>query len=393
MQAPAFQLLRTHRFSVRSVCRQGRPVPNRYVRLCDRQSKDNMQKRTLGKTGWDISMISFGAIKLPRLSQKACDTLLNRAIDEGINYVDTADCYGDSEEKIGIALRARRKEFYLSTKIDERDGSGVRRKLDRCLRRLRTDWIDLVFFHDVRGPEYDRIFNSGGFEALDDAKKQGKILEIGISIHHSLPMMRRAIESGQFSALMVSYSAFDEDRLAADLLPMARERGVGLIAMKPLAGGRLGERPSSLRNTRFKKGESLAQVALRYVLSNPNITCAIPGMMELHELDENLQVGRHPRDLSVEEIKALMECVGSAGKGFCRNCGYCLPCPEGIPIPDIFRFESYYERYGLRDWAREQYGLLPVNADACSACEQCVELCPYEVPIPEKLKAAHQTLQ
>ncbi len=352
-----------------------------------------MEKRTLGKTGWEISSIGFGAIKLPRLSKKDCDILLNQAIDGGINFVDTADCYGDSEEKIGNALRTRRKEFYLSTKIDERDQKGVRKKLERCLRRLKTDWIDLLLFHDVRGSEYKRLFDDGGLEALEKAKKQGEILEIGISIHHSLSMMKAAIESGVFSVLMVSFSVLDEDWLAADLLPTAHEKGVGLIAMKPLAGGRLAEKRSFPKKMRNNLGESMAQLCLRYVLSNPNITCAIPGMMEIYELKENLQVGKYPRDLSVEEIKRVMEVVGDEGKGFCRNCGYCLPCPEGVPIPDIFRFEGYYERYGLKEWAREQYRLLAVKADACSACEQCVELCPYDVPIPEKLKIVHNTLE
>jgi len=284
-------------------------------------------------------VIGFGAIKLPRISQKECDILLNKAIDAGINFVDTADCYGDSEEKIGLALKKRRRELYLSTKIDERDAIGVRNKLERCLRRLRTDWIDLAFFHDVRGSEYDRIFDSGGLETLERAKREGKIREIGISIHNSVPMMRKAAKSGAFAVLMVA------------------------------AGGKLGERPSFFRTKKSIQGESLAQVSLRYVLSNPNITCAIPGMMRMRELHENLEVGRHPRKITAEEIKVLMEFVGEAGKGFCRNCGYCLPCPEGIPIPDIFRFESYYDRYDLK------------------------ECCPYGVPIPEKLKTAHQTLQ
>lgn len=351
-----------------------------------------MQKRTLGKTGWSLSVIGFGAIKLPRLGKEECSQLLHRALDMGINFIDTADCYGDSEEKIGEALRGRRNEFYLATKVDERDARGVRGKLERSLRRLRTDWIDLLLFHDVRGGEYEKIFTAGGLEELQKAQGEGKIRAIGISIHGSIPMMRQAIESGAFSALMVAYSALDEDRLTADLLPLAAAKGVGLIAMKPLAGGRLGHFPSSGWDRNLFKGESPAQIALRYVISNPYLTCAIPGMMSLHELQENWWVGQEPRDLSIGELKKFMELVAAAGKGFCRNCGYCLPCPEGIPIPDIFRFENYYLSYGLKEWAKVQYKSLPHNAQACTNCQFCLERCPFGVAIPTKLKLAHQIL-
>jgi predicted aldo/keto reductase-like oxidoreductase len=309
-----------------------------------------------------------------------------------MNYIDTADCYGDSEEKIGQVLKKRRKEFYLSTKVDERDGPGVRAKLDRCLRRLRTEWIDLLFFHDVRGGEYERIFKTGGLAELQKAQQKGEIIHIGISIHNNLSMMRQAIESGVFSVLMVAYSALDEDRLTSDLLPMAASRGVGLVAMKPLAGGRLGDMPSRGWNKPLFRGESPAQVALRYVLSNPYICCAIPGMMALNELEENLRVGNAPRELSAEEIKEFMAIAAEAGKGFCRNCGYCLPCPEGISIPDVFRFEGYYRNYGLQDWAKEQYRVLTPNAQACSDCRACVEKCPYGVLIPSGLKKVHNLL-
>ncbi|MBI5967820.1 MAG: aldo/keto reductase [Deltaproteobacteria bacterium] len=352
-----------------------------------------MQKRILGRTGWPVSVISFGAIKLPRIGMKEGEILLNRALDMGINFVDTADCYGDSEEKIGQALKKRRKEFYLSTKVDERDGPGVRKKLERCLRRLQTTWIDLLLFHDVRGSEYDKIFMEGGLEELEKAREEGKIRHVGISIHGSLSMMKRAVESGAFSVLMVAYSAIDEDRLTADLLPMAAAKRVGLIAMKPLAGGRLAQFPSRGWDSRFFKGESPAQIALRYVLSNPHITCAIPGMTTLEELEENIVVGKVLRELSPEEIKEFMEKAGDAGKGFCRSCGYCLPCPEGVPIPDVFRFESYYLHYDLKNWARSQYASLSINAEACSECQQCLDQCPYGVSIPSGLKNAHKILK
>ena len=261
-----------------------------------------MQKRILGRTGWAVSAIGFGAIKLPRIGMKESARLLNGALDAGINFIDTADCYGDSEEKIGQALTARRKEFYLSTKVDERDGPGVRKKLERCLKRLRTDWIDLLLFHDVRGAEYEKIFSAGGMKELEKAHQEGKISQIGISIHGSIPMMMQAIESGAFAVLMAAYSAMDEDRLTADLLPMAAAKGVGLIAMKPLAGGRLAQFPAQRWDPKLFRGESPAQIALRYVLSNPHIHCAIPGMMAVHEVEENIVVGQKRRELSGEEI-------------------------------------------------------------------------------------------
>jgi predicted aldo/keto reductase-like oxidoreductase len=245
----------------------------------------------------------------------------------------------------------------------------------------------------VRGGEYERVFNTGGLEELWKAQKKGEITHIGISIHNDLTMMRQAIESGVFSVLMVAYSALDEDRLTADLLPLAASRGVGLVAMKPLAGGRLGDIPSRGWNKPLFHGESPAQIALRYVLSNPHINCAIPGMTALNELEENLRVGKGPRKLSPEEIKEFMAVAAEAGKGFCRNCGYCLPCPEGIPIPDVFRYESYYRQYGLKDWAKKQYGVLASNAQACSDCRTCLERCPYGVSIPSGLRKAHKVLQ
>jgi predicted aldo/keto reductase-like oxidoreductase len=349
-----------------------------------------LKKRILGRTDWEISIIGFGAIKLPQINQRECDALLNCAIDLGINFVDTADCYGDSEEKIGKALSKRRKEFYLSTKIDERDRVGVLKKLERSLQRLKTDWIDLVLFHDVREAEYETIFERGGLDALERAKGQGKVLQIGISIHNSISMMKKAIEAGAFSALMVAYSPIDEDRLTSDILPSAYQKGVGLVAMKPLAGGRLAEQEGW--NKEYFKEETPAQVSLRYVLTNPYITCAIPGMTNLKELEENVEVGKTPKSLTSEEIGVLMDWVGEIGKGFCRNCGYCLPCPEGVPIPDIFRFEGYYERYALKKWAIEQYQALSVKADVCSSCNQCLSRCLYGVPIPDCLKEIHQKL-
>lgn len=346
-----------------------------------------MEKRVLGRTGWEVSAISFGGIKLPRARQKQCTEVLNKALDLGINFIDTADCYGDSEEKIGKALRHRRNEFYLATKVDQRDGKGARRTLERSLKRLQCDTIDLIQLHDCGGRGYDKAIAPGGVvEEMKKAQAEGKVVEIGITVHSDINTMRRAIESGEFATIMIAYNLLDRERVGAEVVPSAHEHGMGVICMKPLAGGRLAnERELS----DLKAGESsLAQAALQFILSNDMVTCAIPGMTKVSELEQNLKVAEEFRKLSLQEVRELIERVGDVGKNFCRNCGYCLPCPQEINIPDVFRFEGYYTRYGMQEWAQEQYAALEVKAEECAECEQCIEKCPYELDIPRLLKRA-----
>lgn len=350
-----------------------------------------MEKRVLGRTGWEITVISFGAIKLPRASKGEATEVLNRALDLGINFIDTADCYGDSEEKIGNALKNRRHEFYLATKVDQRDGKGARQTLERSLKRLQCDTIDLIQLHDCRDHDYDKAMAPGGaVEELKKAQAEGKVREIGITCHSSINTMRRAIESGEFATIMVSYNLLDSEHVGPEVIPSAYEHGMGVIAMKPLAGGRLADMREL---TDLKEGEtSLAQSALQFVLSNDMVTCAIPGMTKVSELEQNIKVGQKVKKLSPQEIRNLVEKVGDVGKDFCRNCGYCMPCPNGINIPDIFRFEGYYIRYGMKEWAKEQYSALDVKVEECAECEQCIEKCPYGLDIPRLLRRAAEVL-
>ncbi len=350
-----------------------------------------MERRTLGRTGWEVSVISFGAIKLPRASQSECTEVLNKAIDRGINFVDTADCYGDSEEKIGKALKHRRNEFYLATKVDQRDAEGARKTLERSLKRLQCDTIDLIQLHDCRDRDYDIAIDRGGVvEELKRAKEEGKIREIGITCHSSIGTMRRAIESGEFSTIMVSYNVLDNEHVGNEVIPSAYEHNMGVIIMKPLAGGRLAD---ARELTDLEKGKfSMAQLALRFILSNDMITCAIPGMTKVSELEQNLKVAETLKKLSREEMQELVERIGNVGEDYCRGCGYCMPCPNGLNIPDIFRFEGYYTRYGMKQWAIEQYSALETKVEDCAECEQCIEKCPFNLEIPKLLKRAAKVL-
>jgi len=351
-----------------------------------------MLRRRLGKTELMVSIIGFGGIKLPAVERKTAYEVLNRALDLGINFFDTARGYGDSEEKIGWAIGERRDEFYVSTKSAALTAEEMERDIKTSLERLQTDHIDLYMCHNLRHSEsYDKAMGPGGaMEALKKAKLEGIIGHIGFSCHRFHETMERGIKSGEFEALMVAYNILNDELVDETILPLAKERDVGVIAMKPLAGGALAQPPPELKVS--SKIPVTAEQALRFVLANPAVDVAIPGMTNLRELEENARVGEKFQVMTEAEKLELIKAAEELGKDFCRNCGYCLPCPEEVRIPVILRHLGYYKRYGLVEWAKGRYRMVEVKADACLECGQCQEKCPYSLNIPEMLKEAHMLL-
>ena len=351
-----------------------------------------MMKRRLGKTDLMVSIIGFGAIKLPLIDKDTSSAILNRALDLGINFVDTARGYGDSEEKIGLAISDRRNEFYISTKSTARTYEEMKRDIEISLKNLKTDYIDLYLCHNLRYPEdYDRVMGpDGALRALKEAKEEGVIGHIGFSCHRFHETMERGIKSGEFEVIMVSYNILNDELVEESILPLAKEMDVGVIAMKPLAGGFLASPPPEL--TEKIKIPINVETALRFILSNDAVTTAIPGMMRIEEVEENACIGENFTEMSKDEMKALREAIESLIRGFCRGCGYCQPCPQGIRIPIILRQLAYYKYYGLKEWARGRYKMVEVKADSCIECRQCVEKCPYGLNVPEMLKEAHTLL-
>jgi predicted aldo/keto reductase-like oxidoreductase len=202
--------------------------------------------------------------------------------------------------------------------------------------------------------------------------------------------MERGIRSGEFDVIMVSYNILNDELVDERILPLAREMDVGVIAMKPLAGGFLASPPPELlMKSRIPIN---AETALKFVLSNDDVATAIPGMMRIEEVEENVRIGESFTSMSVDERRALVEAVESISREFCRGCGYCQPCPQGIPIPIILRQLAYYKSYGLTSWAKSRYRMVEVKASSCIGCGQCVRKCPYELNIPEMLREAHTLL-
>jgi len=345
---------------------------------------------TLGRSGIRASRISFGAIKLPEVSQEQATAALNLALDLGVNFIDTARNYRDSERKIGVAVGHRRDEFSIATKSSGRSAQDAWRDLETSRRELNMDHIDVWQLHSVSSMnEWRQVTAPGG--ALAAAKRalaQGIIGHIGITIHRDLQVMREAILSGEFETIMLCHNVLDPENVAREILPLAKEHDVGTIIMKPLNGGSL-----TASAGHGEDHDPIVRGSLRALLGDGNVDIVIPGMRSEREVRENAATADLP-PLSEEEKENLLLRLGQLQANHrygqrCLRCGYCLDaCPEEIPIPDVFRAMDMYRSYPehLKHQAIELYEALPVRADSCIGCASCTEKCPAALPIPEMME-------
>ena len=204
---------------------------------------------------------------------------------------------------------------------------------------------------------------------MRQAKAEGKIGHIGITAH-SAAVFEKALEYDEIETVMFPYNIVESQ--GEKLIARCREKNVGFICMKPLAGGAIED----------------GRLALRYILANDNVTVAIPGMAEVKELEQNLAAAEDTSPLTEEEKAAFEKVRAELGQNFCRRCNYCAPCAAGINIPSVFLFQGYLRRYGLAGWARERYATLPVKASACVQCGACETRCPYQLPIRQMMAEA-----
>lgn len=334
-----------------------------------------MEYTNLGQTGLKVSRLGFGGIPIQRNSTAEAIKIINRARELGINFYDSARGYGDSETKLGQALKGKRHQVILASKSMARTAAEMRRDIDLSLEQLQTDYIDLYQCHNVKEQEsLDRILGpDGALEALVQARQAGKIRHIGISGHRP-PVLLQALETGQFETFQFPFN-YIEKEMAAELLERINRNGLGSIIMKPLAGGA------------FRQPVA----ALKFILGH-NVSTVIPGMDSLEQVEMNLKAVETGTTLTEAEISSLEADARTLGKTFCRRCEYCQPCPAGIEISTVFLLDGYYERYGLPDWGRKRYRGLAIKADACQDCGQCEEKCPYSLPIRQLLAKAHSHL-
>ena len=364
-----------------------------------------MQYREFGNTGAKLSALGFGAMRLPQEDDEAV-RVMQRAFELGVNYLDTAYGYTDSERKCGIALKGWRDKVYLSTKNPLRDNTieGWWSRLNESLERLDTDHIDFYqVVHGLTWQEYEDFLLSGdGMKAVRKAQEQGLIKYCCFSCHDSTANMIKLIDTGEFNGMTLQYNLLD--RANEEVMTHANEKGMGIIVMGPVGGGRLGAPSEQIKKMLPTEVKSSAEVALRFVLSNPNVTSAISGMNTLEQVEENAATASREEPLSTDEKQAIEASLNEnkrLAELYCTGCKYCMPCPNGVNIPRNFSLMNMHKLYGLTDHARAIYNGLSNSekpergkkAEECIECGECEPKCPQKIKIMEQLREVAATFR
>jgi hypothetical protein len=345
-------------------------------------STPKLTYRTIGKTGLKVTSVGFGCMITSDAS------VIERASDIGINYFDTARGYqhGNNERMVGAALKKKRKDLVLSSKSGARTKDGALSDLDTSLRELGTDFLDIWYLHgrDKTSEAPDELF-----EAQQVAKQQGKIRFAGLSTHKAKDMIPFLVTKGTVDVVLTTYN-FTMDKNMDAVIEQAHNAGIGVVAMKVMAGGfRSGNPRRAFYPQLTRDGALLA--ALKWVLKNPKVDTTIPSMTDMEQLEENLRAMAEP--YSQVEEKLLAQRLERIGPLYCRMCGACEgTCAKGLPVADLLRYLTYAEGYGQFSLGREHFLALParVTSVRCQDCASCTVTCPFGLEVASRLARAQE---
>lgn len=374
--------------------RAGASSANRVAAFDDRP----IPRRKLGRTNLEVSAISFGAAALyygPRgpLPQKEIDAIIGRAVDEGINLIDTSYGYGDgvNEVSIGKALRGKRDRMIILSKGPWGPRKPMKEMLETSLQRLQTDHIEIYGLHglDLTEDLADRFIEKH-LPDLIKAKEQGKISHIAGTGHLATTAIMKFMKTGLVDVIAVPMNPVRREFLE-QVVPMANEMNIGVVGMKAFHFGKLSRPVPELAEMLGEKPEQFVRRTLSFSLVQ-QVACVIPGFTSIDEVKGAAAIGRSFERLSASEAALMGVGKENSAEDFCRICGHCLPCPAKIAIADILRLELNARHYGLKAWARREYSRQKVKATACTKCGQCTEKCPHGLPAMEMVLKASSTL-
>jgi len=327
-----------------------------------------MRKVRLGRTGRMVSEVGFGGIPIISLRMEDAVSLVRYCFQSGITFFDTANMYLDSEQKIGTALEASREQAVIATKTMKRDAEGAAEHIERSLKNMKTARIDLYQIHQIANEQVleEVMAPRGAYEALSEARAEGRIDFIGFSSHNAETAVK-ACRTGRFDTVQIPFN-FIEDHPAEELFRVAEQMDMGIIGMKPLGGGMLGR----------------ADLCFRFLQQYPSVL-PIPGMRAPEDADEIVALYRSPEPLREADREAIEKIRADLGTRFCRRCEYCMPCDQGVRIPMVLGFRGFTNR--LPPAAAIALVMDPMKGvEACVECGECIRKCPYELPIPDLLK-------
>lgn len=329
-----------------------------------------MKMVTLGSTGIQVVQNGFGALPIQRDSKEVAVKIVRRAYEGGMRFFDTARAYSDSEEKVGEALHDVRDNLYIATKTMAQTPEEFWEQLETSLRLLKTDYIDIYQFH-CANQVYAPGDGTGMYECMLEAKAQGKIRHIGITAH-KIQIAFDAVESGLYETLQYPFSYLAAER-EKELVAKCKEKNVGFIAMKGLAGGLINK----------------SEAAMAFMTQYDNVL-PIWGIQRETELEEWLSYMENTPSMT-GEIKEYIEREQKELSGeFCRGCGYCMPCPKGIMINQCARMSLMLRRAPSASWLSENMQAEMKKIETCINCRKCVSKCPYSLNTPELLKKNYE---
>lgn len=376
-----------------------------------------MLYREMGKTGEKVSILGFGCMRLPikgsydQIDSVKASKLLDYALDQGINYLDTAYPYhgistshgGNSEIFLGDYLTesGRRDEVHLATKLptwlleNEKDMENF---LTQQLKRLQTDYIDFYLLHSLKEKQWFNMEVLGVLEFLDEAVADGRIKYTGFSSHDETDFVKEVVDSYNWDMCQIQYNYLDENiQVGREGLHYASDKGLGMVIMEPLKGGVLANHvPPEVQEiwdeSKFER--TPVEWAFCYLWDIPEISVVLSGMNTLNQLKENLNTAENslPHSMTSEEKKIMDEVKKVYQDKIaveCSACGYCMPCPSGINIPQCFSYLNQAEMLEDYSEVRNQYFFMLKETEMagnCLECGLCEELCSQHIPIRQKLK-------